>query len=353
MPGFVRPLFAVVFALAAFANVAPAQKLNPNLSVIGDTRAVWNDTTEDVEIALDEVEIAVVGPLNPYASAEVYVGFHGAETVEIEEAKLLLDRYFPAGLGLTAGRYLQDFGQLNQLHSHAYPFVERPLMHVEFFGEDGVLDEGVRLDWIAPTEGVTLRASAGAVRGDLFLGGHHHEGEAEEPVEEEAPEIGATGRLDLFAQPTEGFSFLLGGSVLHGEHDPDINAFATWVCADAKARWDLGPNRALVVNAEGIVGSLDETEVTPEVEPNGFFVSADLRASKRWNFGGFAESATERDDEDVRTDRYGGFLGLALMEESTMFRLVGTVTEPDGLDSETAVIVQALFGLGPHKPHRY
>jgi hypothetical protein len=353
MDGFVRPLPAVVLALLFVTTQSLAQKLNPNLSLIGDTRATWNDTTEDVEIGLDEVEIAFVGPLNPYASAEVYVGFHGAETVEIEEAKLLLDRYLPGGFGLTIGRFLQDFGQLNQLHSHAYPFVERPLMHVEFFGEDGVVDDAVRLDWIAPAEGVTLRASVGAARGDLFLGGHHHEADPAEEEEEEAPEIGATGRVDLFAQPMEAFSFLIGGSILHGEHDTHESAMATWICADAKARWDLGPYRALVLNAEGVFGSLEETEEAPEAEPDGFFVSADLRASKRWNVGAFAESATERDDDEVRTNRWGGFLGLGLMEETTMFRIVGHVTEPDEGSSQVGVIAQALFGLGPHKPHRY
>jgi hypothetical protein len=353
MPGLVRPLSVVVFALATLTNPSFAQKLNPNISVIGDTRATWNDTTEDVEIGLDEVEVAFVGPLNPYASAEVYVGFHGAETVEIEEAKLLLDRYLPGGFGLTIGRFLQDFGQLNQLHSHAYPFVERPLMHAEFFGEDGVVDEAARLDWIAPTEGVTLRASLGAARGDLFLGGHHHEEDPAEEEEEEAPEIGVTGRADIFAQPTDAFSFLIGGSILHGEHDTHEASKATWICADAKARWDLGPYQAFVLNAEGVFGSLEETDEAPESEPDGFFVSADLRANRRWNVGGFAESATERADDGIRTNRYGGFIGLGLMEETTMFRLVGSVTEPDEGDSEVGVIAQALFGLGPHKPHRY
>jgi hypothetical protein len=349
-------LWSVVGALGAALLTSPsfAQKLNPNISVIGDTRAVWSDVTEDVEVGLAEVEIAFVGPLNPYANAEVYVGFHSATEVEIEEAKLLLDRYLPGGFGLTIGRFLQDFGQLNQLHSHAYPFIEHPLMHVEFFGEDGVVDEAARLDWIAPTEGVTLRASAGAVRGDLFLGGHGHEAASEGPSEEKAePEIGVTGRVDLFAQPTEGFSFLIGGSVLHGDHDPAESAKGTWLGADGKARWDIGPYRALVVNAEGIFGWLEETEEAPETKPNGFFVSTDLRANRRWNLGGFAESTTERDDNDVRTNRYGAFVGMALMEETTLFRLVGSVTEPEDEDSEVAVIAQALFGLGPHKPHRY
>jgi hypothetical protein len=342
----------VLLLAAAPGAVAQTQKLNPQISAIGDTRAFWSEEADDTQLEFHELEIALVGPVNPYASAEVYVGVHGTEGLEIEEAKLILDRYFPAGFGLTAGRYLQDFGQLNQLHLHAYPWVHRPLMHAELFGEDGVVDTGARLDWLAPTEGFTLRATAGAVRGELFTGGHGHDETAGEE-EEVAPEIGFTGRLDLFVEPSENVSFLVGGSVLHGEHDPAEGAKVTWFDADLKLRFDLGPNRTLVVNAETMFGSLEETDEAAASDPNGFFATADLRATKRWNFGGFAESATERADDSVRTNRYGGFLGFALMEETTVFRLVAASTDPDGGDSSTDVTLQALFGLGPHRPHRY
>ena len=67
---------------------------------LGDTRALWSEKTDDVELAFHEMEVALTGPVNPYASAEVYLAIHGTEGIEVEEAKLLLDRYLPAGLGL-------------------------------------------------------------------------------------------------------------------------------------------------------------------------------------------------------------------------------------------------------------
>lgn len=346
---------AVVFAaLAAATAHAQMQKLNPQISVIGDTRATYSDATDDAQLAFTELEISLVGPVNPYASAEVYAGVHGSAGLEVEEAKLILDRYLPGGLGLTIGRCLQDFGQLNATHLHAYPWVERPLMHREFFGEDGAVDDGVRLDWLAPVEAVTLRATVGAVRGDLFAGGHAHGSDSSGDAEEEAaPEIGVTGRVDLFAEPSKDVSFLLGASILRGTHDPADDAKATWIDADAKLRFDLGPYRTLVLSAETVFGKLDASEEAAASDPNGFFAAADLRADKRWNVGGFAESATHREDDTVRTNRYGGFVGLALMEETTMFRLVTAVTDPDEGASSTDVTVQALFGLGPHRPHRY
>jgi hypothetical protein len=361
---------ALAILTVGFAAAGP---VNPDISVIGDTRAFWSEEEDEVELLFHELEIALVGPLNPYASAEVYLGIHGSEGIEIEEAKLLLDRYFPAGLGLTAGRFLLDFGQLNQIHVHAFPFVARPLMHTRFFGDDGALDTGVRLDWLAPVERVTLRATVAALRGDVVLGGHHHDHAHEEDEHEEhegheaEPEIGLSGRLELFSEPSRDFSFLAGASVLHGEFDPEENARATWLTGDLKARWELGPSRALVVNAEAVWGRLEarsaleeelpgggvELHPRPEVNPSGWFAAADLRLTTRWNLGGFAESATERLHDDHRTHRYGAFVGLALMEETTLFRLLTRRTDPDEGAADTELLLQAIFGLGPHKAHRY
>ncbi len=346
--------FVAFAALAVVARSAAAAPVNPDISVIGDSRAVYSEAEDEVALELHEVEVSLVGALNPYASAAVTLGIHEGEGIDVEEAKLMLDRYFPAGFGLTAGKFLLDFGQLNPVHAHAYPFVGRPLPHESFFGEEGAKDAGVRLDWIAPA-GASFRASVGAVRGDVLLGGHAHEEDAldEPPVEEESPEVGATGRLELFAEPSPGFSFLAGGSVLHGTFDPHEGAKATWFGPDLKLRFDLGPQSALVVNAEAILGSLEATEEAPAADPNGWFASADWRKSRRWNFGGFAESATERQDDTVRTNRFGVFAGLALLEETTLFRVVGRTTDPDGGESASEVILQALFGLGPHRAHRY
>ena len=301
------------------------------------------------------MELAFTGPLSPYASAAVYVGVHEAETFEIEEARISLDRWLPGGLGVTAGRYLQDVGQLNPRHAHACPFVERPLAHAAFFGPDGIVDAGLRLDWIAPLDAVTVRTSLGVIRGDAFLDDHHHDDEAEEdPAElEAAPDPGLTGRVELFLEAGRNVAVSIGGSALRGHHDPAEGADVTWLGADARARWDLGASRELVLNAELLRGALGGTAEAEAADPWGWFASADLRVDRHWSVGGFAESTTARHDDRATTSRFGGFVGYALFEESTVFRLVGRSTEPDGADATMDAIAQLVFGLGPHQPHRY
>ena len=333
---------------------AIAGPLNPDISVIGDIRAFVSEQQSKAQLQLHEIEIALVGPLNPYASAAVFVAFHSEGVVEVEEAKLMLDRYFPAGFGLTAGIYFQDFGQINQLHLHAYPFVFRPLMHEVFFGEDGVRDTGVRVDWIAPIEAFTLQATAGAIGGSSLLG-PELDGTvvpAPDPAPEESAQIGASGRLNLFVEASDNVSFQAGSSVLYGQHRPSQGAYVTWIAIDGKLHWDLAANRSLVFIAEGTFGKLDATTDTPSFDPHGWFAAADLRLSKRWSVGAFGESTTARFSSE-RAHRMGAFAGLALMEESTLFRIVVHQTDLHAVGSDTGILVQALFGLGPHRPHRY
>ncbi|MCA9753826.1 MAG: hypothetical protein KC591_16635 [Gemmatimonadetes bacterium] len=347
--------WAAAFVLACFVPPALAQKLNPDLSVIGDVRAQAVDTDGESthSLELHEVEVGLAGALNPYASAVVYLGIHGTEGIEVEEAKLTLDRYLPASLALTAGQSLLDFGQINPRHRHAFPWLDAPLMHQEFFGEDGARDVTARLDWLAPTTGPAIRASAGVLGGTSLLGGHDHAAADSIDAEEDAPELGASGRLELFAQPSGSVSFAIGGSVLHGAYDPADGAHATWLDIDAKFNFDLGPTRKLVLQVEGVKGTLEASEETSAQDPTGFFAVADLRLDRRWNVGGWAESTAERADDSIRTSRYGGFVGLQLMEETTVFRAVARRTSPDEAPASNELVLQALFSLGPHQPHRF
>jgi hypothetical protein len=347
-------------AIACVAVVVPAaHAANPDLSLIGDVRASFVEDADEPALDLHEVEIAITGPVNPYATAAVYIGVHDGTEFEIEEAKLMLDRYLPGRLGLTVGRYLLDFGQLNETHAHAYPFLDRPLMHETLFGPDGVLDVGARLDWIAPVEAVTLRAAAGVVGGESAAGGHDHEEGAthdHDIDEEEDPPLAFTGRLDLFSEPSDAVSFRAGGSML-----VDREGESRFFSPDLRLRVETGPRSVLVVNAEAVFGKLevhDEDEHAHgeeghSVSPNGVFVSADYRMGAHWNGGGFFESTTAREHDDHRTDRFGAFVGFSLMEESTLFRLLVRQTEPDEDESSFDITLQALFGLGPHAPHRY
>ncbi len=85
--------------------------------------------------------------------------------LELEEA-FVQTLAMPAGLSVRGGRFAPVIGYLNDKHPHADFFVDRPLAYRAFFGKH-YYDDGVRLNWVAPTE---LFVELGA---EAFAGRHY------------------------------------------------------------------------------------------------------------------------------------------------------------------------------------
>nr|WP_264762614.1 MULTISPECIES: hypothetical protein [Vibrio diabolicus subgroup] len=87
--------------------------------------------------------------------------FHGALTAVLEshgdETELELEEAFietlalPYGVNVRAGRFLSDFGYLNNQHMHTDSFVERPIAYRTFLGSH-YYDDGVRANIVLPTD---------------------------------------------------------------------------------------------------------------------------------------------------------------------------------------------------------
>ncbi|ELU51717.1 hypothetical protein B878_11693 [Vibrio campbellii CAIM 519 = NBRC 15631 = ATCC 25920] len=94
-------------------------------------------------------------------SANIDDKFHGSLTAVLEshgdETELMLEEAFietlalPHGLNVRAGRFLSDFGYLNNQHMHTDSFVERPIAYRTFLGSH-YYDDGVRASIVLPTD---------------------------------------------------------------------------------------------------------------------------------------------------------------------------------------------------------
>ncbi len=102
-----------------------------------------------------------------YFSGALTVAMGSENEVEVEEA-FFHTLALPAGLTLKGGRFFSGFGYLNEIHAHAWDFVDQPLAYQAFFGGQRAQD-GLQLKWIAPTDlFVELGAETG--NGDGFPG---------------------------------------------------------------------------------------------------------------------------------------------------------------------------------------
>lgn len=387
-----RRLLAALAACAA-ATAAHAQSLNPDISVIGDVRTFvqqQDGSTDpkdgDVQIDLESVELALQGYLNPFARADVYVGYHDGE-FELEEAYVTILRGLPLRTQLKAGKYRVDFGKLNLLHPHAYSFLDTPLVHREYLGEEGLIDVGLNLSWQVPVGRAVLTLSGNLLKGDFAEPHGHghedepaHEGEEGAEGEEHADEaeietaLATTQRVGLFVPTGDYAGFEFGVSALQGKLDDLTGRKVTLFGADAKYRWAPDKYRSLTLQAEWIRSERDalheehegegeegEGPLAPlpdgyhvdRVDASGFYAFVDWQFRQRWNLGAVYDRAEAAEEEDVTTTRYGIFGGFRLMEETTMVRLLLRRTDDDVPGSQPAneAVLQIVFSLGPHRAH--
>jgi hypothetical protein len=71
----------------------------------------------------------------------------------------------PFGTQLKLGRERLRFGFLNEFHQHDRPFIDNPNVLVLFLGDEGLVENGAELSWVAPLP-VYLQAILGVFDGD-------------------------------------------------------------------------------------------------------------------------------------------------------------------------------------------
>jgi hypothetical protein len=88
--------------------------------------------------------------------------------VEVEEAFVeTLD--LGGGATIKAGRFFSHIGYLNNVHAHAWDFVDQPLVYRAMFGNQ-FGDDGIQLRWVAPTD-LFVELGAELFRGEGFPAG--------------------------------------------------------------------------------------------------------------------------------------------------------------------------------------
>jgi len=130
---------------------------NPDIGVIGDFRGSYiSRGKRNVDLFLNETEVSLQATVDPYLRGDFFLSFGrnpetGEYGVEVEEG-YLTTLSLPARLQLKAGRFRSAVGRLNTVHPHALPFIDMPNAFVNYFGEEGLKDEGLSLSWLMPTK---------------------------------------------------------------------------------------------------------------------------------------------------------------------------------------------------------
>ena len=156
-----------------------------------------------------EVEISLFGQIDPYARGEVRIEA-GEEApgpeieVKLAEAHLTL-LTLPFNTQAKLGRVRARYGWANAIHPHDLPWIDVPLAHRRYFGEEGLVESGLEASWI-PGLPFFLEILGGVFNGDNEEAFGH--GKIDQPL--------VTGRVRAFFELSDAHALQVGVSVASG-----------------------------------------------------------------------------------------------------------------------------------------
>jgi hypothetical protein len=100
--------------------------------------------------SLGESELTLTANVDPYFFGNVTAAVSGDNEIDIEEA-FFRTMALREGFTLKGGRFFSGVGYLNEVHAHAWDFVDQPLAYQAFLGGQ-YAQNGVQLKWLAPTD---------------------------------------------------------------------------------------------------------------------------------------------------------------------------------------------------------
>jgi hypothetical protein len=344
------------------AETAPggsAGSLNPDLSLIADFLVDLSPdeaTLEDGErYQLREVEIGIQGAVDPYFRYDAFLGLHG-DGIEVEEA-YATTLSLPASLQARLGKFLMPFGKVNLTHRPELPMFDYPLVHREFFGEEGFSSTGVWGSWIGAPLGFYQELSIVGAEG---MEPHAH-GE-EEPAAADGEDHGGSladdlgdrlwlahvkNSLDLSPASNLEVGASWATSIVEGEA---TRARTNLYGLDATFRWkppQFAKYRSAILQAEAIwrdEAGIGETRA-------GGFAYAQWQLARRWHVGARADWVEPPEDEGTLAG--GQLLVKWFPTEFSQLRLAYERQDPEEGEALDRLIFQTTFALGPHRPHAF
>lgn len=154
------------------------QAINPEISVTGDAFGNYilnkdNFTQENRSgFYFRTVGIHIQSNLDPFSMTKIALEME-AGGMHLGEAYATWNNFLP-NLSLTAGKFRQQFGVVNRWHKHALDQFDFPLPILTLFGEEGLNQTGISINWLIPaflagSNSLTLQITNGQNE-NLFIG---------------------------------------------------------------------------------------------------------------------------------------------------------------------------------------
>ena len=274
---------------------------------------------------------------------------NGEYFVELHEASFEFNQ-LPYDLFLKLGNFYMDVGRLNNRHRHAWKFTKAPLVHEEFFDDEGVADFGGELSFLMPWP-FYQELSFGMFNGRTF--GHGHDDGVKKPK----PLY--TGRLKNFFLLGESLGTQLGLSYLRYSVDEDPGNYWVTRGLDLTFKWQRGALQSFEWSTE-FWHRKENFAISESTESYGYYSFIEYQPWKMWSFGFRWDHFVRPQDFDARLGKevdkqdYGQTFSLTHKpSEFSYFRFSLERQDFYAKQDDYVFMIQADFMLGYHKPHVY
>ncbi len=278
------------------------------------------------------------------STADIYISAHnddGEIVFELEEAYLTTIS-LPAQLQLKAGKFRSNIGKINRMHPHALPFADTPAVYQNFFGGEGLNDQGIGLSWLLPNDAFYQELTVEVTRGP---------GENESFIASEENRLLYTGHLKSFWDLSRDATFELGISGLSG---PNSNGYTTLMGGlDATFKWkpvQFNTYQSFTLQVETFFSQMDVG--AEHVSTMGMYALVSYQFAQRWSMVG------RFDHSDLPTDPDWNENGLSTtlawyVTEFQKIELGFRQSWSESFDTVYSGVVRVIFVIGSHGAHEY
>jgi len=335
-------------------------QLNPEISVTGDIFAVGGNHQAE-ELQARHFELDIRSYLDPYTKIHLVLGFHGngresefghqpGEAEEHHANASVGEGYvtwlnLPGNTSLTVGKKRAQFGVLNRWHLHALDQVDAPLVLQESFGDHGLTETGVSVDWLMPK----LWADTNELTFEIFNGDSDRAfagGDWKHPS--------FLARLKSFWDLSSDSYLELGLNAMHGKADIDGHLDHNFYAMDLAYNWyPAGQElyKEFTTRAMLMYSDLDLSE-SNDAGVWGGYAYSQLKFSRSW-IGGLRYDYVE--DQREEDHQYWGLSPYLTFWQSPFVRIRGQYSyrRDNVFGTDHRYTLQLTVAAGPHKHDTY
>jgi len=322
---------------------------------------------------LGESELTFAANIDPYFSGVLTAAITGENEIEVEEA-FVRTTALPDGFTGKMGRFFSGFGYLNEVHAHAWDFVDQPLVYQAMFGGQSRQD-GVQVKWLAPTD-LFIELGAEAGNGDSYPATRG----AGNGLNAAALFAHVGGDVGDNTSWRAGLSWIdsqaedRAGGIADASGNPLFESFTgdahTWV-VDGVIKWAPSPRRQLKVQGEylhreesGEIADATGLLLADDYlnRQSGWYLQSVYQFTPRWRVGARYDSLDSGTPHytlapdgllSASPDRVSLMLDWNPSEFSRLRAQYDWDDARDDGDTDRILRLQYLYGIGAHGAHKY